>query len=427
MGKVKFIDLFAGMGGIRKGFELAFNDYGYETECVLTSEIKPSACLVLKANNPDDPISGDIHHINSNQIPDFDVLLGGFPCQPFSTAGNQHGFLDTRGTLFFDIERILKDKRPSAFLLENVEGLVTHDRIDKKNPIGRTLSVILNNLTKLGYNVTWKVLNSRDFGVAQDRKRVYIVGVKKGQVILDGFDIKSSRIKDILENGLQVDDSLFAQKLLKNYSVEELYGKNIKDKRGGKDNIHSWDIEIKGSLTDEQKMLLNMILTERRKKKWAHIHSIDWMDGMPLTINMIRTFYKGDNLYEMLEELTEKGYLKKEYPKIKTIRDGKEKRIQDTTKEIGYNIVTGKLSFPINKILDPQGISPTLVATDMDKIHVVDNGGLRKLSMREGLRLFGYPEDFKFPVNDKDGYDLLGNTVVVPVIRAICERIAQIF
>ena len=135
---VRFVDLFAGMGGIRKGFETAFRSRGYTTECVMTSEIKPSARKVLRANHPDEEILGDIAKIDASSIPDFDFLLGGFPCQAFSFAGKRLGFEDTRGTLFFEVERILKEKSPFGFILENVEGLVTHDREDTKQPIGKT-------------------------------------------------------------------------------------------------------------------------------------------------------------------------------------------------------------------------------------------------------------------------------------------------
>lgn len=427
--KVKFIDLFAGIGGIRKGFETAFKNCGYETECVLTSEIKPHAHKVLLANNPTEEISGDITHIDSKKIPDFDFLLAGFPCQAFSYAGKRLGFQDTRGTLFFEVERILKEKKPFGFILENVEGLVTHDRENSSQPIGRTLSVILENLTTLGYSITWKILNSKDFGVAQERKRIYIVGTLQDEISLDNFSITQAKIADILEQGQPTINTKFTKLLMSHFSPEQLYGKSIKDKRGGEDNIHSWDIEMKGTVTPEQKKLLNMMSRERRKKKWAVIHNIDWMDGMPLTIDMIREFYDAENLVEMLEDLVQKGYLKKEHPKCliteNTIFGERKVRKQDKTKPIGYNIVAGKLSFEINKILDPEGIAPTLVAMDMKKIFVVDNGGVRPLTLKEGLRLFGYPDDFKLPVNQTEGFDLLGNTVVVPVITAISERLAN--
>ena len=173
---------------------------------------------------------------------------------------------------------------------------------------------------------------------------------------------------------------------------------------------------------------LDTILTERRKKKWAEIIGIDWMDGMPLTLGQIQTFFESPNLEEMLEDLTLKGYLKFEYPK-KLIRETNKNgvitthREYDTTKPKGYNIVAGKLSFEVNKIMSPDEIAPTLVAMDMQKLYVGDNGGLRRLTLREGLRLCGYPDTIRFNVSEKDGFDLLGNTVVVPVIKAVASRL----
>lgn len=216
--------------------------------------------------------------------------------------------------------------------------------------------------------------------------------------------------------------------MLSQYTIEQLYGKSIKDKRGGDTNIHSWDLEMKGPVSAKQKQLLDTILTERRKKKWAEIIGIDWMDGMPLTLEQIRSFYDDSELEAMLVDLTQKGYLKFEYPKklVKGVNDNGENtshREYDTSKPMGYNIVAGKLSFEINKVMSPDEIAPTLVAMDMQKLYVGDMGGLRRLTLREGLRICGYPDDIKFDVNEKEGFDLLGNTVVVPVIKAVAERL----
>lgn len=418
---LRFIDLFAGIGGIRYGLEQAARNKGMIPVCVLTSEIKPYAVNVLSDNHPTETIMGDITKVESKNIPDFDILCAGFPCQAFSSAGKRQGFADTRGTLFFEVERILKDKRPKGFILENVEGLVNHDG-------GKTLQVILDKLTYLNYKFDFRVLNSKYFGVPQERKRIYIVGSIYSKPNLDNFPINECKLGDILESDLPTSDTPFIRTLLKHFSIEQLYGKSIKDKRGGDTNIHSWDLEIKGSVTIEQKKLLDSILTERRKKKWAEIIGIDWMDGMPLTLEQIRTFHDIPNLEYLLKDLTDKGYLKFEHPK-KLIRRKNENGITTThreydyTKPKGYNIVAGKLSFEINKILSPEEIAPTLVAMDMQKLYVGDNGGLRRLSLREGLRLCGYPDDIKFNVSEKEGFDLLGNTVVVPVIRAVADRL----
>lgn len=420
---IKFVDLFAGIGGIRKGFELACEDKGFHTKCVFTSEIKSYAVKVLKQNHPDEEIAGDITLVDAKSIPDFDFLLAGFPCQAFSAAGKRLGFNDMRGTLFFDVERILKEKRPYGFILENVEGLVNHDRQNKDDKIGRTLTTILERLESLDYQISWRVLNAKYFGVPQERKRIYIVGTKKERPNLDSFDHFSRTLSDVLEKGINTTDSKFTRILLKNYSVEELLGKSIKDKRGGSNNIHSWDIGLKGPVSKNQKELLNTMMTERRKKKWAEEYGIDWMDGMPLTLSMIRSFYDVPNLDEMLEDLVRKKYVCKEYPKRKIGN----RREQDSSLPLGYNIVAGKMSYEVSKILDPSKIAPTLVAMDMRHLFVPDGDGIRPLTLREGLRLFGYPDDFKFDVSVDEGYDLLGNTVVVPVIREVAKRVIDVY
>jgi DNA (cytosine-5)-methyltransferase 1 len=234
-----------------------------------------------------------------------------------------------------------------------------------------------------------------------------------------------------LENGLETMDSDLTKKLLSHFDIEDLYGKSIKDKRGGNNNIHSWDIGIKGEVSDEQIILLNKLFKERRKKHWAEKIGIDWMDGMPLSLEQISTFYQSQNLDKMLNDLVEKGYLRFEHPKklVREITENGEKKYRDydTTKPKGYNIVTGKLSFEINKILDPNDIAPTLVATDVSRLAVPDNGGLRRLTIREGLRLFGYPEWYEIPVKETEAFDLLGNTVAVPVVEHVAKEIAEIY
>lgn len=432
MSKVKFIDLFAGLGGIRLGFEKSFQDLGFETECVMTSEIKPYAVETLSKNFSHDYFVGDIFNVENKQIPEFDFLLGGFPCQPFSVGGKREGFVDTRGTLFFEIERILKEKKPYGFILENVEGLVKHDIENKEDKIGRTLTTILDKLkNELGYKVSWKVLDSIEFGLPQSRKRIFIVGTKDEKANLTFSDKEFNALNSILENGLETINSDFTEKLFKHFEIEDLYGKSIKDKRGGDNNIHSWDIGIKGEVSDEQIIILNKLFKERRKKHWAEKIGIDWMDGMALTLKQISTFHKNDNLKYLLDDLVKKGYLRFEHPKklVREITENGERKFRsyDETKPKGYNIVTGKLSFEINKILDPNDIAPTLVATDVSRLAVPDNGGLRRLTIREGLRLFGYPEWYEIPVKETEAFDLLGNTVAVPVVEHVAKQLAEIY
>lgn len=184
--EIRFIDLFAGIGG----FRYAFQESG--CKCVFSSEFN-EACQKTYFNNYGDYPSGDITKIDENSIPDFDILCAGFPCQPFSICGKKMGFEDTRGTLFFDVCRIIKAKKPSVVVLENVKHLINHDK-------KRTFTVIINTLSELGYNVTYKVLDSSKFGVPQCRERIIIVGCKEGA--FDFNDMRQSKptcIRDILD------------------------------------------------------------------------------------------------------------------------------------------------------------------------------------------------------------------------------------
>jgi DNA (cytosine-5)-methyltransferase 1 len=163
----KTIDLFAGIGGIRLGFDMT-----KRVKNVFSAEIDKYACETYKINFGGDP-QCDITKIDEKKLPDFDILLAGFPCQAFSIAGRRGGFEDTRGTLFFHVARMIKEKQPKAFLLENVKGLTHHDG-------GKTLSTIMNVLEHdLGYTVYSQLLNAKDYGIPQKRERIYIVGFKK--------------------------------------------------------------------------------------------------------------------------------------------------------------------------------------------------------------------------------------------------------
>jgi DNA (cytosine-5)-methyltransferase 1 len=167
---LKFIDLFCGIGGFRYALEGAARERGIACECVLSSDIDPYCGKAYKGNFGED-ILGDIRKVDAKDVPDHDILLAGFPCQPFSIIGSMKGFEDTRGTLFFEIARILEAKRPSAFVLENVKRLKGHDG-------GRTLKKILATLRALGYKTDFRILNALDFGLPQRRERIWIVGFR---------------------------------------------------------------------------------------------------------------------------------------------------------------------------------------------------------------------------------------------------------
>lgn len=210
----KFIDLFAGIGGIRLGFESVGG------HCVFSSEFDEDACKTYEANFGEHP-SGDITKINAADIPDFDVLLAGFPCQAFSIIGKKEGFAnETCGTLFFDIERILIEKRPKAFMLENVRNLTAHDG-------GNTFSVIITHLEALGYHVYAKVLNALDYGVPQRRERIIIVGFLddvKFQFPEPLRQEERQTLVDILEN--DVDKKYYVREEIKKSRLERLKDKN---------------------------------------------------------------------------------------------------------------------------------------------------------------------------------------------------------
>lgn len=167
---LKYIDLFCGIGGFRVAMENACASSGIEAECLLSSDIDAECQKAYAANFGETP-KGDITKIEAREIPDHDILLAGFPCQPFSIIGHMKGFEDTRGTLFFEIAKILQKKKPTAFVLENVKLLVGHNG-------GKTIAQIMETLKKLGYHADYRVFNAIDFGLPQKRERVFIVGFK---------------------------------------------------------------------------------------------------------------------------------------------------------------------------------------------------------------------------------------------------------
>ena len=411
---IKFIDLFAGIGGIRLGVQQALSNNNIDYKCVLSSEINPKACETYSTNFGDKP-QGDIHEIDD--IPKFDLLLAGFPCQPFSYAGKRKGFGDTRGTLFFEIERILEKYQPKAFLLENVRGLYTHDG-------GRTFETIMEKLHKLGYGTKEVLLNSSEFSVPQNRVRLYIVGIKDDtprltlstnlgaadshkfkdeyhqMSLFDSDDSNKKYVRDILEEN--VDEKYYCSSdfniRLKNVigdDLSKLAGYRLIDYRGGQ-AIHSWELGIKGKCTKAEIEFMNIYIQNRRKHNFG-----TEKDGKKLTLEQIRTFYKKNDLEEVLSGLEEKGYLKNE--------DGK------------YNPVCGNMSFEVFKFLDPDSISITLTSSDCNRLGIIQNNRARRITPRECARLQGFPDDYMVHTNDSFAYKQFGNSVSVPVIEAVMD------
>ncbi len=256
MTKIRFIDLFAGIGGMRLGFEKAAKSLNIETECVLSSEINSDACLVYDKNFAEFPL-GDIRKIE--ELPPHEILLAGFPCQSFSYAGKKAGFGDTRGTLFFEITRLIDTYKPQAFIFENVRGLLTNDK-------GRTIETIKHEIKTRGYSFDIFLLNSSNFDLPQNRLRVYIVGVldtvPKFNLISDQSpkdshsynpeqlslfypQRKSLTVVDTLEDSPDEkyncsERFVAALKQRLNGDLHKLHGMRLIDYRGG-NSIHSWE------------------------------------------------------------------------------------------------------------------------------------------------------------------------------------------
>lgn len=320
----KSIDLFAGIGGIRLGFDQAF---GNDIETVFVSEWDKKAQETYIANFGEKPkIFGDITKINEIDIPNHDILLAGFPCQAFSLAGQKKGFEDTRGTLFFDVARIVEFHKPKVVFCENVKNLVNHDR-------GKTFKIIKKTLNNLGYRVFYKVINSKDFGVPQNRERIYIVAFKE--------DISPNKF---------------------------IFPEKIDDTKVIADIMEEKETSPKYYLSD-------VYLESLRKHKQRHQA-------------------KGNGF----------GY---------EIRD---------VNSIAGAIVCGGMGRERNLIIDKRLTDFTPVTHIKGKIN---REYIRKMTPREWARLQGFPDDFKLVVADTHLYKQFGNSVTVPVIKAIAENIKK--
>ena len=416
---IKFIDLFAGVGGIRLGVTAALSKEGIESRCVLSSEIDEKPCETYNLNFGEYP-SGDIREIED--IEPFDFLLAGFPCQPFSYAGKRKGFGDTRGTLFFEVERILGKYQPKAFLLENVRGLYTHDE-------GRTFKTIIKKLHEIGYGTYDLLLNSSDFGVPQNRVRLYILGIKNAtpkmslstnlgaadshlykksleRLASSADDQKEPRglVKHILEE--DVHQKYYCSKKFDSQlrravgeDLSGLHGYRLIDYRGGQ-SLHSWELGTKGRCTKSEIKFMNLLIQNRRKPVFGK-----QQDGKKLTLEQIRTFYTDSNILKVIESLKKKGYLKEDAGK--------------------YNPVCGNMSFEVFKFLDPNSISITLTSADSNRLGVIQNNRPRRITPQECARLQGFPDSFIVHPTDVFAYKQFGNSVSVPVIEAVVTDFIQ--
>ena len=404
-----FIDLFCGTGGLRLGLEQALAEFGIQSKCIMSAETDKKACESYRLNFNEDPYR-DVKSVSN--LPYFDMLLAGFPCQAFSYAGKQKGFEDTRGTLFFEVARILKESKPKFFFLENVRGLVTHDK-------GKTFETIKQTLDDLGYGINYVLLNSSHFGVPQNRVRIYIVGILDQKVSLTlssnsgssdshkfkddiQTDLFSSNnhitlIKDILEDNVDAKylcSKDFTHKISQalHGDLNKIHGYRLTDYRGG-NAIHSWELDLKGKCSEDEIDFMNSLISNRRKKIFG-THK----DGKSLTKDQILTFYNAEKFEQVTNSLIKKGYL------------------QITTE--GYKPVCGNMSFEVFKFLDPNSISITLTASDSNRLGIYHQGSLRRITPRECARIQGYPDTYQL-INDQAVYKQMGNGVSVPVVKNV--------
>jgi DNA (cytosine-5)-methyltransferase 1 len=411
---VKYIDLCSGIGGFRVAINNLFNT-NVIFKCILSADIKQDAIDTYNINFGEENEKNDIYNLQPDEINKFDLLCAGFPCQPFSSAGQKKGFSDERGGMIFKIIEICKHHKPENIILENVYNLITLNK-------GECILKIKDLFEELGYFVSYGKFNSSDFGCPQSRNRVYIICNLNKKITFTNIKYsKKVYLKNIIDTTITSSDinPIFVDKLLKMHNIKPIYGCKIGDKRGGVNNIHSWDISYNGHVSNDECQLMNKIMLERRKKHWADTKKIKWMDGMPLTYNEILTFYKNDNLQKMLDNLIKYKYLKLE--KCKDIVNGK--RVYKNDSEEGYNICKGKLSFPISMILDPNYLSPTLTATDSHKLAVIVNDSIiRSLTKNEIKKICGFPNTFIIP-DHVNYYDLFGNMATPPVIVELLKQI----
>ncbi len=415
MQKIRFIDLFAGIGGMRLAFESAARSLNLETECVLSSEINPDAQLVYQTNFGDTPL-GDIRLID--QLPEHQILLAGFPCQSFSYAGKKAGFGDTRGTLFFEIVRLIDTFKPQAFIFENVRGLVSHDS-------GQTLETIKGEMSDRGYSFDYFVLNSSNFSLPQNRVRVYLVGILNASPqfrLVSDLGPKDSHssnhqqlslfyplsqpitVADILEDNPDAKydcspEFVKALKQIVNQDLNRLHGMRLIDYRGG-NSIHSWELGLRGECSLDEIELMNLFILKRRNKEFGN-----HQDGKLLTKEQIATFFAHPNLDEILDSLVTKKYLQRN--------------------NLLYKPVSGNFSFEVYKFLDPAKISVTVVASDANRLGVYYNHRVRRITPREAARLQGFPDNFSLHSNDDKAYHQMGNSVSVNVVTTVAEEVIQ--
>lgn len=378
---MKFIDLFAGIGGFRYGLQkvAAESEGGSNSEggasqhgqrafyCVWSNEWDKYASQIYKKHYGECD-TRDIRTVDTSEIPDHDLLCAGFPCQSFSIAGKRLGFEDTRGTMFFEIARVIRDKRPRYFLLENVKGLLSHDE-------GKTFQTILGVLSDLGYEYQWQVLNSKNFGVPQNRERIFIVGHFRGTSRPEVFPIGES------------------------YSISH---QTKYAEQAGRSRISSTIDARYGSLRNAGETYLHYIGGIKGKRDM-------WLKDNKQNS---RNFSQGQRVYSS---------------------DGIASTIAGNAGGLGGK--TGLYAIPV---LTPDRMEkrqngrrfkndgdPAFTLTSQDKHGVYDGLSIRRLTPVECERLQGFPDNWTEGISDTQRYKCLGNAVTTLVITEIGRKLIQ--
>jgi DNA (cytosine-5)-methyltransferase 1 len=442
---IRFLDLCCGIGGFHEGVVSSCRNAGIDAQCCDAFDTKPTAKLFQKLNfgiEAKDDITKFDFKVLKHQI---DLLCCGFPCQPFSNVGKKRGLRDERN-IFEHVMKVIQETEPHFYILENVEGLLWHGSTKSKTQIGPTMQHILSLLTSLtNYTHKHYILDASYLNVPQKRKRILFFGVNKNKIpqhneIISMLEEKYQTLKKkdtkcpfskIQQQGVHIikrfGENRFLDAVLKHFgnNLNQLSGKTIRDYRGGPDNIATWDFNLKGSTTSEEKSLLTKLIQFRRQKQTAKMMHVKWKDGIPVSEQLIHhhcsPFTNFDETQTHLLKLSNQGYLKQFLLK-------NEKNEEMTC----YDIVKGQLLYPIYKIVDPNLPLPTLTTLDAKKLWVIDGNKLRPLTQLEIIRSFGFPDSFletftKMSLSENKFFDLLGNSLppsmcsfIVDVIISNC-------
>lgn len=369
----KFAELFAGIGGVSFGLERLGG------HCLLAAEFDPTskgkrqfAQDAYKLLHPETEVRGDVYEIDENDVPEIDVLSFTTPCQAFSINGQRKGFEDTRGTLIFEALRIANKKRPAVLFMENVKGLISHDE-------GNTLETILSAMNEIGYCVDFKILNSKNFGVAQSRERIFIVGVRK----------------DLIETEI--------------HNLDDVEKQNYRNQMKWRDTGTTTDAKTKRRLAEENQL---------------DMFNFDWPEKVEVT-TQISDFLEN--------EIDTKHYYKQHVDRItRELNELRPVYTEDAKKGI---LQMGMADFPghaqLSRIYSPEGICPTITTMGGGNTHPkiaekLPDGTyrIRRLTPRECMRLQAFPdaatdilEANKF--SDSRIYKFAGNAVTTSVITAI--------